>query len=654
KAQMSQDIALTQTQSMLGTPAYMSPEQMRSARTVDPRSDIWSLGCVLYEMVAGRPPFTAATASDLIATILHKEPAPLARYAQEVPAELERIVTKALRKNRDERYQSVKDLGLDLKSLKQHLEFEAERERTAPDPATPPHGSGAVENAETVPLPAALMAPGSRSLLTRMREPRRATAALLALLLAAVGLAYVARSTGWGTSPIDSIAVLPFVNVSGDPSAEYLSDGVSENLIDRLSELPQLKVIAQASAFRYKGKTVDPREVGRALDVRGVLMGRVARRGDDLEVSAELVDARQRTRVWGSRYHRRAGDLQAVQNDIVRGLAEKLHLQAAPGRAERPVTADAQAYEAYLNGRYYARSFNPEDQRKALGYYTRAIDLDPGFAPAYSGIAMFYLVFANSSFLEPREALPKAREAATKAIALDDGLAEAHLALGNLALNDWSWSGTDREYRRAIELSPNLAEAHMLYASYLAALGRTAESLAEVQRAQALDPLGLRQMLYSGIVLQRVRRNDEAIRVLRDLLKIDPESSLAHVVLGYSYAYQGRYAEAITEYREHLRMTGGNNSTLAYMGCALAMSGQRREALALLDKLKAAKDYVSPAELAILYVGLGDREGAFAALERAYREHDLQLRHLKTEQHYDPLRSDPRFNDLLRRVGLTP
>src|SRR4051812_32716106 len=281
---------LTRTRpgAVMGTLSYMSPEQGRGL-DVDPRSDVWSLGCVLYEMVARRPPFTAATASDLIAMILHKEPAPLARYAQEVPAELERIVTKTLRKNRDERYQSVKDLGLDLKSLKQHLEFEAERERTAPDLATH-RGSGAIDSAETVALPvalpAALMVPGSNSLLTRIREPKRATAAILALLLAAVALAYVARSTGWGTAPIDSIAVLPFVNASGDPGAEYLSDGVSENLIDRLSELPQLKVIAQASAFRYKGKTVDPREVGRALDVRGVLMGRVARRGDDLEVSA--------------------------------------------------------------------------------------------------------------------------------------------------------------------------------------------------------------------------------------------------------------------------------------------------------------------------------------------------------------------------------
>jgi len=650
---------------VMGTAAYMSPEQARG-KGVDERTDIWSLGVVLYEMVAGRLPFAGETTTDVLGLILHKEPPPLTHEGTHVPPELDRIVTKALRKDKEERYQVVKDLALDLKSLKQHLEFVAERERTE----TPESGAarrGATSGSGTItPTSTIATAPtggasdihatpsSAEYIVGEIKQHRRGAAlALSALLAAAIGLAYFffARSA---EASINSVAVMPFVNVSKDPNAEYLSDGISESLINNLSQLSQLKVSARSSSFRYKGKEIDPEEVARALGVGALVTGRIIQRGDELQVSVELMDAQDQTQMWGEQYNRRASDLQAVQVEIARTISEKLRLRLT-GAQEQQLTKQAtenpQAYQLYLNGLFYGRKGGIENLKKALDYHTQAVALDPQFALAYAAMPVAYINLSTSG-ADPAELLAKGRAAAQKALQLDDSLAEAHGALALIKRNEWDWSGAESSFKRAIVLNPNLASAHNNYASYLSQLERTGEALAANKRAQELDPLRISTKANEGLILYFARRYDEAVQVSQNVIKMQPDYALAHVFLGYTYAAKERYAEAIASYQKVISLEGETPSTLCYLGYAYARSGKRDEALAILGKLKITKEHVSPAELAALYVGLGDKEGALALLERAYQAHDLQMQYLKVEAHYDPLRSEARFQDLVRRVGL--
>ena len=650
---------------VMGTAAYMSPEQARG-KEVDERTDVWSLGVVLYEMVAGRLPFAGETTTDVLGLILHKEPPPLTHVGTHIPAELARIVTKALKKNKDERYQVVKDLGLDLKSLKQHLEFEAELERTE----TPESGAArrtATSGIGTITPPShvatARTGGGSDSHQTassaeyiagEIKQHKRGAALVLsALLAAAIGLGYFffVRSA---EASINSVAVLPLVNASNDANAEYLSDGISESLINNLSQLPQLKVISRSSSFRYKGKEVDPQEVAKTLGVGAIVTGRVIRRGGELQVSVELMNAQDNTQMWGEQYNRPAADLQAVQVEIARTISEKLRLRLT-GAQEQQITKQAtrnpQAYQLYLTGLSYGRKGGVENIKKALDYYTQALALDPQFALAYAGTVPAYINLLGSG-ADPAELMAKARAAANKAVELDDSLAEAHSALAGIKQREWDWSGAESGFKRALELNPSLAGARSNYASYLSLLDRTAEALAENRRAQELDPLRISFKGNEAQILYLARRYDEAIQVLHDVIKMQPDYAIAHSYLGYAYAQKGQYAEAIAAHQKALSLGADPTGTLCYLGYAYAKSGNRDEALGILGKLKTTKEHVAPGELAALYVGLGDKEAALALLERAYREHDLQLQYLKVEAHYDPLRSEARFQDLVRRVGL--
>jgi eukaryotic-like serine/threonine-protein kinase len=655
---------------VMGTPRYMSPEQARGV-TVDARTDVWSLGCVLYEMVTGRAPFEGATFSDVIASVLGHEPPPLARYAGDAPFELEWAVRKSLRKDRDERYQTVREMLSDLKSLKLRLEFEAELERATP------HGRGSeAERAETSGGSAggtsqiaaqtgdaspARATSGDESVTAKIRRRKPAAslilATLAAVIVAAVYFTYSRFFPVGGEADIRSIAVLPFANESGNPAAEYLADGVSEGVINNLSQLPQLKVIARSSSFKYKGKEIDPQEVANALGVRAVVTGRIAQRGDNLEISVEMMDARDKTVMWGERYNCGPADIQTAEGEIARAIAEKLRVRLTGEQARqlmKPATENPEAYQLYLNGEIYSRKGTTEDQVKALGYYTQATTLDANFARAYIGIAGGYLYLGNAGALDPQETQPKAKAAVEKALQLDETLAPAHAMLGTIKVDEWDWAGAEVEFKRAVELNPNLAQAHGMYAFYLTPVGRHTEALAEVRRAEELDPLTMRVRFHEGTVLYNARRYDEAIRQLQNVINLQPDYKYAHEFMGFAYAMKGRYEEAVAEYQKFSSIEGETTSNQIYLGYAYAMSGKRDEALAILDKLKATDEYVSPAELAILYAGLGDKEGAFQSLERAYAVHDLQLQYLKVEPHYDPLRDDPRFQNLLHRVGFAP
>ena len=652
---------------VMGTVNYMSPEQARGTE-IDPRADIWSLGVVLYEMVAGRMPFSGDTTSDVIAGILKTEPPLLNRYVPDVPAELERIVTKALRKEKDERYQVIKDLGLDLKSLKQRLEFEVALERTGqPDrhsegKQAATSGSGTINGtteiaaAQTGGVSGIRTTPSVQYMAGEIKRHKLGVALILALLIT-IAAAYRLYFADRGKSEIDSIAVLPFVNESNDLNLEYLSDGITESVINNLSQLRQLKVIARSSAFKYKGKQADPQEASKALGVRAIVIGRVLQRGDSLQVSVELVDAHNNTQLWGEQYNRKATDLLALQSEISREITEKLRLRLSTGEQRqlaKPQTADPAAYEFLLKGRFYWNKGGPENQKKAAECFNQAIAADPNYALAYAELSNSYSFLVAASILDPKEFTPKAEAAAQKALELDEGLANAHFALANLKTEAWDWAAAEREYKRAIELNPNLAEARFWYCVYLTFRGRPEEAIAEIKRAKELDPLSLFISAQIGWALFTARQYHQAIEALKKVLELDRNFPDAHIYLGYSYAANGQYLEAIAAYQEAIRLGVDDPSVQISLGAAYAQAGERGKAQAILKRLQRSDQYVSPGELAKLHAALGEREQAFASLEKAYAMHDLQLGFLGVDPEYDSLRSDPRFTALMRRVGLAP
>ena len=478
------------------------------------------------------------------------------------------------------------------------------------------------------------------------------------VILAVVGISsyrFLNRQPSNLTS-VTSIAVLPFVNESGDPDLEYLSDGVSESLINNLSQLSELKVIARNSAFEYKRKGVDVKEVSRALDVQAVLTGRVTQRGDELLVSVELVDTRDSRQLWGERYSRKAADIQALERDITRAISEKLRLKLSGAQEQqltKRATQNAEAYELYLNGVFYFRQPGLDGVKKSLDYFNQVIALDPNFAPAWLEVGRVNSFLAGNSLVDPKEPLAKAKAALQRALELDETLAEAHSELARIRLSEWNWAEAENEYRRAIELNVNLAEAHHKYSHYLSIMARHDEALVEIKRAQGLDPLRLGLRRQEAFALSLARRYDEALEKAERTITLEqPSHGSAYFGLALIYDSSGKYQQAIGAYRKAISIMGETTSLQCYLGYALAMSGKRKEAQSILQRLKTTKDYVSPTELATLHMGLGDKESAMALLESAYSQHDLQLGYLKVDSHFDNLRSDPRFQDLVRRVGL--
>ena len=658
----------TGTGTVMGTAAYMSPEQAKGAK-VDERTDLWSLGAVLYEMMTGRVPFFGETPTETISLILQKEPAPLTRYAREVPAELERIVNKALTKNCEERYQSAKDLLIDLRNLKRKLEVDAEIDRTlspklrgiplavstGSDQTAPETRSGAAAATAS----AAHTPSSAEFIFSGIKQHKLAVAWALLLIVVGVGLALLLRARNT-SGAIESIAVLPFENKSGNADEEYLSDGLAESLIYRLSQLPNLKVTPTSVAFRYKGKQVDTIKAGNDLGVSAVLLGRITQRGDNLTISAELVDVRYNKLLWGEQYDRKMSDLLATQREIAREIVENLRLKVSgeeKGLAKH-YTENNEAYQLYLKGRFYWNKRNEDAMQKSLGYFQQAIEKDPSFALAYSGLADAYILMGAadaSGAMSAHEALPKAKTAALKALEIDETLAEPHVSLAHVKYYyDRDWTAAEREYKRAIELNPNYAIAHQWYAIYLMSVGRFDEALAQAKRAQELDPLSLPINMTLGWVLLNARQYDQSVEQLSKTLEMDPGFILAHHRLGLVYEQQGKYDKAIEEFRQVVNLSPGKPLGIAALAHAYALAGKRAEAEKGLAELRelSGRRFVSDASIAMVYIALGDKEQAFAWLEKADKARDALLARLKVDPRYDSLRSDPRFADLVRRVGL--
>jgi len=640
---------------VMGTVQYMSPEQARG-KDVDARTDIWSLGVVLYEMVTSRVPFKGETPSHVIVSLMESEPLPLRAYSQ-VPAELERIVSKALRKTRNERYQTANDLAHDLKSLKQELEIDArlkqpfERMRL-----------GAAEdfesNAPTVSIRAHPTS-GAKYLVSKITRHQRVLIPVLALaVIAAMTAGYIVysrRATGITPTPIRSVAVLPFTNATDNPDAEYLSDGISESLINSLSQLPGIKVSARNSSFKYKGKNADPQEVANALGVEAIMTGRVAQRGDNIVISVELVDARDRTQVWGERYDRKAADLLTIESEISSEIARKLRLHLTNAEQRQFTQARAvnpEAFDLFLKGRSFWTKAGVENRKKAIEYYHQAIKVDPSYARAYAELSSSYDGLITNNDLDPKEFAPKAETAARRALELDETLAEGHLAMAWVKMGVWEWASAEREIKRALELNPNLAGAHTTYAIFLMTHGRREEALVELNRAGGLDPLAKSSKWLRVTALSIFRQNDQALDLAKQILEQDKSDPGAHVRVAGFYIRVGQYREAIAAYQEAIKLGDDSVDEQIGLAAAYARAGEREKARTMLKQFETGKEYVSPVGFAVIYVALGDIDQTFAALEAAYAAHDQQLIWLRGEWSFDQLHSDPRFQDLARRIGL--
>ena len=642
---------------LMGTVQYMSPEQARG-ETIDCRTDIWSLGVVLYEMLTNRLPFDGETPSHSTVSILEKDPPPLSRFV-EAPAELELIVTKTLSKRREERYQTAIELATELKTLMQELEVEAHLKRIKH-----PNDSGKLtwtSPATTLPNIQPRQTNSGKYILGKVKLQR--TPALLAMvaLLAgtlSIGIYFYLRKTPpvADDKSISSIAVIPFVNASNDPGVEYLSDGLSESLINALSQIPELKVTARSSSFKYKGKEFDQKEVAKALGVEAILTGRVVQHSDKLVVNVELINAQDATQLWGEQYNRKASDLLVVQDEISYKILEALRLHLTPVEQERlakPQTANLEAYELVLKGRFYRSKGTTENQKKAIEFFKQAIAIDPDYALAHAELSLGYAGLVNANVLNQKEFLPKAEAAAHKAMALDETLVEAHLALALIKTNAWEWVDAERELKRAIELNPNLAAAHRNYTFFLMIQGRYEEAAAEAKRVRELDPLwtGNNNVTVYGLVL--AGQNDEALKAAKKMLEFSSADPYVHVLIGQVYTSKDQHREALSEFQEALRLGDDSPDLQVYLGAAYARAGMAKKARSMLRELESGKPPLSPVALAIVYSALGEKEQAFALLERGYAAHDQQLIWLGLEDGFKPLRDDPRFDDLMRRVGVS-
>jgi serine/threonine-protein kinase len=640
---------------VMGTAVYMSPEQARGVR-VDARTDIFSLGVLIYEMLAGRLPFEGSNTNEIIASILSdRQPLPLTRYARQVPSELERIVEKALRKDREQRYQTVKDMVLDLKSLKQRQQVESELERSRP-PGIGAGQAAVTGTSSTASGQAAQTSTITESFANRIKAKRRTlTIVLPVLMVAAASLIYLFYFARPGRA-IDSIAVLPLSNTANDPNTEYLSDGMTESIISNLSRLPQLKVMARSTVFHFKGKEIDPRDVGRQLGVRAVMSGRLLQQGDHLIVRAELVNVADGAQLWGAEYDRKLSDVLALQQEISREISENLRLKLTGEEKKRLAgrdTNNAEAYQLYLLGRFHWSKFTEEGIRKSIDSFNQALAKDPNYALAYHGLSDAYAVLGQIGF-RPNDVLPKSLVYADKALAADPTLPEAHLSRGAYELwYGWNWTMAEQELKRAMELNTNLTDPHDLYGQFLSGMGRFDEAIAENKRSLEGDPLSHLRNSHLAGVYYWARQYDLAIGQSRKGMELDTNFFEAPLIIGQAYTQQGKYPEAIAELTKTRDLPGGFVPATSELGYIYAVSGQRAKAQELLSELheRAKREFIDPYYVAIIYLGLGEQEQTFAWLNRAHEERSYWLLWLRVEPRFDGLRSDPRYQDLVRRMN---
>ncbi len=705
----------TQPGLVIGTVAYMSPEQARGQR-VDGRTDIFSLGIVLYELVCKRRPFTGATTSDMIAALLVGEPPKLSAQLPNVPLELERIVSRMLVKDREQRYQTAQEVLSDLKRVKARLDLlglnadeadetgetlplklpgnevptllvSEDKTLTASDEfatnyavstsaPTPPRENSPVtsQSFETNIAPISTVAQqpapltsswvpadisgGTTAAPSKPQRSRKLAYALVVVVwLAIIALVLTYRAARSGNNGvIDSIAVLPFVNETRDSEAEYLTEGITESLINTLSELPELSISSRNAVIQYKGKEQDARKVGKELEVKAVLIGRLTRRGNEVRVGAELVETRSGRQIWGDNFTRRTSDLLALQEEITQKLAGKLRPRFAQSNQDslaKVGTGNAEAYELYLKGRYYWNQGTPDAMKKADEFFEAAAGKDSTYAEAIAGCAACHALGSDGG--TPDESMSKAKQVALAALKRDDKLIDAHLTLASVNFRyDWDFDSAERQFKRAIELDPNNATSHQRYAEFLALMGRHQEANTEVWKARSLDPHSLPVNQAIGAIQYYAKDYSHATDHLKKTLAIDDKYAPAHTSLGLVFEQTGKKQEAVMELLRAKLLMGENGDYLTSLKKAYAETNAdgfwRRELTHLAEESKTR--YVPSSSFAALHTRLGENDLALAALEKGLTEKDGGMVELKVEPVFDPLRSLPKFADLLKRVGL--
>ena len=655
---------------ILGTAGYMSPEQAQGkTKEIDHRSDIFSFGCILFEAVTGRKVFEGRDAIETLNKIIREPAPPIAEFNSAAPADLQRVVRRCLSKDADERYQTIKDVAIELKEVRRELTASAglvteqptSRGETGSIFETRPtmiSGKGVTSDRPSG-LPSA-RASSAEYIVDGIRQHRIAVAVIAGLVLMAVlagiiGLrAYLhARNT---EVAIDSLAVLPFVNQSSDPDTEYLSDGLTESIINSLSQLPYLKVMSRNSVFHYKGKDIDAQVVAKDLKVQTVLTGRVTQRGDGLSISVELINAQDNSQIWGQQYNRKLADVFAVQEEIAQEISERLRSKLTSTErqqlAKRP-TENIKAFQYYMQGRAYAQRRTREDLLTATRYYEKAIEEDRDYALAYAGLADTYSNLGVRGYIVPQEGRRKAEEAARKALALDNNLAEAYVAVGQsyTLFAPCNFSQGDRELRRAIELSPSLALAHQYLGNSLLRQGRLDEGLEEYLKARELDPLS--PIIARGVALPYYLKRDypRALELLRQAYELGPPFSVPWEVGAF---IQNRlFNEALAELEKAKRERKSDPILIYSTGMIYAVQGERLAALQIIKELEEMSGAsLSQAHwIAKVYAALNEKELALTWLKRGLAAGTIGLFY-KDEPVWDPIRSDPRFADLLRQMGI--
>jgi len=650
---------------IMGTVAYMSPEQARGKR-VDARTDIFSFGILLYEMVAGRPPFTGESSTDVLAAILDKEPLPLLRFVDGLPQELQRIVTKCLRKESDQRYQTMKDVLLDLRELRDELVLEAKLERSIRPVSSADNQHTLIVDAEVtkeaaIPTRSAVTAQTTSSaeyLVGQIQQHRRGLAVISIVLFAgAIALGY--WLLGNRTSrQIESIAVMPFVNESGNQDVEYLSDGMTETLIKSLSNLPNLNVKPRSSVFRYKGKDTDLQTVAKELNVQAILNGRVTQRGEQLALSLELVDVRKDSVIWSEQYNRKKSELVSLQSDIAHDVSTNLKAKlsgAEEQKVTRTGTTDAEAYQAYLKGRYYWNRRTAENLKKAIEQFKTATGRDPNYALAYAGLADCYAVLHEYAGVPTTETTPQAKAYAERALSLDGQLAEPHATLGSVNSALWQWTESEKEFKTAIELNPNYPTTYHWYSILLKDLARNDEAAAMIKRAQELDPLSsVISVNVSRLYLELQHNYEASVQNTLKIIELDPNFAPAYEYLGLAYLKLGRGAEAIAALEKAAELTNRAGIVLGDLGNVYAATGKRQEAIAVIKELeeKYARKEAPGQYVAAVYAGLGEKDKAFEWLEKDFQTRNGKLSEIRWTFSLEPLFDDPRFKDLLKRMNL--
>ena len=629
---------------VIGTAPYMSPEQVQG-EPLDARSDIFSLGVTFYEMLAGKHPFKDKSAAVTMSRILLSDPIPTEQFQAQVSPELQTLLSKMLRKDKAARYQSAQDLLTDLRQLPAQL-------------AADDTQANALRTNEVSAITTENVAD---SILSKARRNKWAIlASALALILLAVAI-----SRWLATEHLDSLAILPFTYAASDPQLmanpdrEYLSDGMTESIINNLSQLANLKVIARSSVFRYKGKDLDVQAIGRELNVRAVLVGQIKQEGDELRITVELMDVQGNRSIWGDTYQRKTADIQTVQKEIARNVSEKLRLKlTGPDQTQlaKTYTDSGEAYEAYLKGRYHWNKRTNEGFKQATTFFQEAIVKDPNYALAYTGLADCYTLRSDYGFLAPQEGYALAKGAVILALKYDDSLAEAHTSLASIkAVTDWDWQGAENEYRRAIELNPNYPTAHHWYAAQLFIQGRFDQALQEIKKAQQLDPLSLAINKDFAVMLLYARDYDNALVQCRKTLEIEPTFRVMSTYIAQIYELQQKYPEATAEL-EKAHAAAPEDGEITYgLGQAYALRGKKDEALKISNELNqpGKQNAYLPKEAAYLFSLLGEKERAVAILQKAAENHYMSVAELKIDPRLTELRKDARVVELLQKIGLS-